>query len=88
MSVRHWCLLDGKNATKTVLAAFRTLMKNQGLAASPMVALMRSALEPADGSWEMTPGKQWLIREDSGLEAHKKLYKQLLFHRYRQNLMN
>lgn len=58
---------QGRTAQKTVLAAFRTLMKNQGLAATPMMALMRSALEPADGSWEMTPGKQWLIREESGV---------------------
>ena len=62
---------QGRTPQKTVLAAFRTLMKNQGLAASPMVALMRSALEPADGSWEMTPGKQWLIREDTVKSAQE-----------------
>lgn len=58
---------EGRVAQKTVLASFRTLMENMGLASVPMIALLRSAIEPADGDWTLRKGKQWIIKEDSGI---------------------
>lgn len=60
---------EGRVAQKTVLASFRTLMKNMGLAAVPMLALLRSALDPVqNGNYELYAGKQWIINEDSGVK--------------------
>lgn len=58
---------EGRVAQKTVLAAFRTLMENMGLASIPMIALLRSAIDPADGDWTLRKGKTWDIKEDSGI---------------------
>lgn len=58
---------EGRVAQKTVLAAFRTLMENMGLASIPMIALLRSAINPADGDWTLRKGKMWDIVEDSGI---------------------
>ena len=58
---------EGRVAQKTVLAAFRTLMENMGLASIPMLAILRAAIDPADGDWTLRKGKQWDIKEDSGI---------------------
>lgn len=58
---------EGRVAQKTVLASFRTLMENMGLASIPMIALLRSAIDPADGDWTLRKGKLWDIKEDSGI---------------------
>lgn len=58
---------EGRVAQKTVLASFRTLMENMGLASIPMIALLRSAIDPADGDWTLRKGKVWDIKEDSGI---------------------
>ncbi|MEM8991893.1 MAG: hypothetical protein AAGD08_15935 [Pseudomonadota bacterium] len=44
--------------------AWRMALDNAGLAAGPMIAIMRKYLEPADGKWELRPRKVWLIKED------------------------
>ncbi len=58
---------EGRVAQRTVLASFRTLMENMGLASIPMIALLRSAIDPADGDWTLRKGKLWDIKEDSGI---------------------
>ncbi len=58
---------EGRVAQKTVLAAFRTLMENMGLASIPMIAILRAAIDPADGDWTLRKGKLWDIKEDSGI---------------------
>lgn len=58
---------EGRVAQKTVLASFRTLMENMGLASIPMIAILRSAIDPADGDWTLRKGKVWDIKEDSGI---------------------
>lgn len=58
---------QGRAAQKTVLAAYRTLMRNQGLSAVPMLAFLREALNPVDGNWELYGGKQFEIIEESGV---------------------
>lgn len=60
---------EGRVAQKTVLASFRTMMKNMGLASVPMIAILRSALDPVEnGNYELYGGKQWIINEDSGVK--------------------
>lgn len=58
---------EGRVAQKTILASFRTLMENMGLASIPMIAILRSAIDPADGDWTLRKGKLWDIKEDSGI---------------------
>lgn len=58
---------EGRAAQKTVLASFRTMMENMGLASIPMIALLKSAIEPADGDWTLRRGKQWVIKPDTGI---------------------
>lgn len=59
---------EGRAAQKTVLASFRTLMENMGLASVPMLALLRSALIPAEnGNYSIHKGKRWFINEDAGI---------------------
>jgi hypothetical protein len=58
---------EGRVAQKTILAAFRTMMENMGLASIPMIALLRGAIDPADGDWTLRKGKVWDIKEDSGI---------------------
>lgn len=52
----------GRTPQKTVLAAYRKLMENQGLSAKPMMAIMQEALEPIDKSWEMYGGKVFRLK--------------------------
>jgi len=58
---------QGRVPQKTVTAAFRKLMENQGLSAMPMLAMIKGALEPADGNMSMYAGKHWYIKESSGI---------------------
>lgn len=57
----------GRTAQLTILAAYRTLMNNQGLAARPMMAFMREALEPVDKNWQMYGGKVFTIKPGKGV---------------------
>ena len=51
-----------------VLSATRALLDNMGLSAIPQMAYLRSALRPVDGSWKMSKGKLWEIKETSGVK--------------------
>ena len=57
----------GRTPQLTVLAAYRTLMNNQGLAAKPMMAFMREVLEPVDKTWEIYGGKSFTIKPNKGI---------------------
>lgn len=59
---------DGRVAQKTVLYAFRKLMKNMGLASVPMLAFQKGALEPVDKNWRIYGGKSFFIRPESGVK--------------------
>lgn len=58
---------QGRTAQKMALAATRALMDNAGLAAVPMMAVMRDALTPADGNWSISSGKVWYINSSTGV---------------------
>ena len=45
-------------------AAWRQLMDNSGLSVGPQVFMKKKGITPADGRWEITGRKVWLIDED------------------------
>lgn len=59
---------QGRTAQRTVTAAFRKLMINQGLAAIPMLAMIRSAIKPIDGNWNLYGGKQFDLLPNKGVK--------------------
>lgn len=79
---------QGRTAQKMVLSATRALMDNMGLSAIPMLAVMRSALQPMDGSWNLYPGKQWTLKESSGVRNINEAIQTLVIPSLQAELMN
>lgn len=79
---------QGRTAQKMVLSATRALMDNMGLSAIPMLAFMRSAIRPMDGSWTLHPGKHWEIKESSGVRNINEAIQTLVIPSLQQELMN
>lgn len=52
---------------RMVIAATRNLMDNAGVSAGPQIILKRNLVSPADGVWEITPLKIWLVDEDADI---------------------
>ena len=52
-----------RDSQKAVNGAWRMTMDNAGLSAGPQVVIDQSAIEPADGSWTLTPRKVWLKKK-------------------------
>ena len=46
----------------------RAMMENAGLSSGPQIFLSRGSITPADGSWEITPRKVWLIKPDADVQ--------------------
>lgn len=46
----------------------RAMMENAGLSSGPQIILARGAVTPADGSWEITPRKVWLLKADADVQ--------------------
>lgn len=46
----------------------RAMMENAGLSSGPQIILSRGSIVPADGSWEITPRKVWLIKPDADVQ--------------------
>jgi hypothetical protein len=46
----------------------RAMMENAGLSSGPQIFLSRGSIIPADGSWEITPRKVWLIKPDADVQ--------------------
>ncbi len=49
-----------RDSVKAVNGAWRMTMDNAGLSAGPQVVVDQTSIEPADGSWTLTPRKVWL----------------------------
>lgn len=49
--------------------AARNMLDNAGLSGGPQIILRRNAIEPADGSWTLTPRKFWFAKEDSDMKS-------------------
>jgi hypothetical protein len=50
-------------------AATRNMMDNAGLSAGPQLVIRRGIIEPADGSWAITPRKLWFATEDADVRS-------------------
>lgn len=46
----------------------RALMENAGLSSGPQIVIARGSVMPADGSWEITPRKVWLLKPDADIQ--------------------
>ena len=54
-----------RDSQKAMNGAWRMTMDNAGLSAGPQVVVEQAAIEPADGSWELTPRKVWIKKRPS-----------------------
>lgn len=52
-------------AQRMLNAAVRNMMDNAGLSAGPQIILRKGVVTPADGTWEISPRKQWFVNEDA-----------------------
>lgn len=50
---------------RIVNAGVRNMMDNAGVSAGGQYVMRRDAIEPADGSWNITPRKIWFVRADA-----------------------
>lgn len=48
-------------------AHVRAMMENAGLSTGPQIVIARGSVYPADGSWEITPRKVWLLKPDADI---------------------
>lgn len=54
-----------RDSQSAINAAWRMMMDNGGLSTGPQIVIDRSAVEPADGSWDLTPRKLWITKPGS-----------------------
>lgn len=50
-------------------AATRNMMDNAGLSAGPQIIIRKGVIQPADGSWSLTPRKIWYANEGADINA-------------------
>jgi hypothetical protein len=55
------------DSQKSMNGAWRMALDNAGLSVGPQIFLDRDAIEPANGSWEITPRKVWFRKKGAGL---------------------
>lgn len=55
------CLM--RNPQRVINASWRMMMDNAGLSVSDQLVINKELLQPADGSWQMTPKKIWYLRD-------------------------
>lgn len=56
-------------AQRMLNAATRNMMDNAGLSAGPQIVVRRSAVTPADGTWQLAPRKFWFVNEDADAQT-------------------
>lgn len=54
---------------RMINAAARAMMDNSGLSSAPQIVMRRKAIEPANGTYELTPGKVWFVTEESDVKS-------------------
>lgn len=57
-----------RTAQNMVNAATRNLMDNAGVSAGPQIIFRKGIVRPADGVWEITPLKIWMVDEDANIK--------------------
>ncbi len=48
-------------------ATVRSMMENAGLSSGPQIILSRGSIIPANGQWEITPRKVWILKPDADI---------------------
>lgn len=46
-------------------AAWRQMMDNAGVTSGPQIVIKQAAIQPADGTWQLTPRKIWYASDDT-----------------------
>lgn len=59
-----------KDAQRVVREIWRMILDNASISSGPQVALHRTYVEPANGSWQLHPGKSWNLL-DSSIDVQK-----------------
>ena len=54
-----------RDSQSAINAGWRMMLDNGGLSAGPQVLVNQKAVEPADGSWELSNRKVWLAKDDA-----------------------
>lgn len=59
---------------RIVNAATRALLNNAGISAGPQIILNKAGVEPADGTWNITPNKIWYATDDGVIDDVRKAF--------------
>jgi len=65
----------------------RAMMENAGLSSGPQIILARGAIVPADGNWEITPRKVWLLKADSDVQDVSQAFNSVVIPSVQQDLL-
>lgn len=57
-----------RTAQMMLNAAIRNLMDNAGVSAGPQIVMRNGVIYPADGEWEITPMKLWMVDEAADIQ--------------------
>jgi hypothetical protein len=77
-----------RNPQRIVNAATRSMLTNAGLAAGPQIGVRRGDMAPANGRWELTPNKLWLLDKDSDVKSISDAISVMLIPSVQGELMN
>lgn len=68
-------------------ATVRSMMENAALSSGPQVILGRGSIIPADGKWEITPRKVWLLKPDADIPDVTKAFNAVQIPSIQQELL-
>ena len=73
---------------RMVNAGTRNMMDNAGVSAGGQFVMRRGAIEPADGSWSITPRKIWFMRDDADARSVNDVFAAIQLPSMQAELMN
>lgn len=68
-------------------ATVRSMMENAGLSSGPQIILGRGSIIPADGKWEITPRKIWILKPDADIPDVTKAFNAVQIPSIQQELL-
>lgn len=68
-------------------ATVRSMMENAGLSSGPQIILGRGSIIPADGKWEITPRKVWILKPDADIPDVTKAFSAVQIPSIQQELL-
>jgi hypothetical protein len=75
-------------ACQSILNAnVRAMMENAGLSSGPQLILGRGSIIPADGKWEITPRKLWLLKPDADIPNVQQAFSSVVIPSIQQDLL-